>query len=68
VQKVMSFFVSTYTCESTFSAMNTIKRKQKPPHQWTYCIPHKDCNNKLQIQHEQGQGNACMLPDIPALS
>ncbi|KAF7658049.1 hypothetical protein LDENG_00018290 [Lucifuga dentata] len=26
--KVMSFFVSTYTCESTFSAMNTIKRKQ----------------------------------------
>ncbi len=29
VQKVMSFFVSTYTCESTFSTMNTIKRKQR---------------------------------------
>ena len=29
VQKVMSFFVSTYTCESTFSSMNTIKRKQR---------------------------------------
>lgn len=29
VQKLMSFFVSTYTCESTFSTMNTIKRKQR---------------------------------------
>ncbi|KAK5874194.1 hypothetical protein PBY51_019165 [Eleginops maclovinus] len=29
VQKVMSFFVSTYTCESTFSTMNIIKRKQR---------------------------------------
>jgi len=29
VQKVMSFFVSTYTCESTFSTMNTINRKQR---------------------------------------
>lgn len=29
VQKVMPFFVSTYTCESTFSTMNTIKRKQR---------------------------------------
>ncbi len=28
-QKVMSFFMSTYTCESTFSTMNTIKRKQR---------------------------------------
>ncbi|KAK0146244.1 hypothetical protein N1851_014458 [Merluccius polli] len=25
----MTFFVSTYTCESTFSTMNTIKRKQR---------------------------------------
>lgn len=29
VQKVMSFFMSTYTCEATFSTMNTIKRKQR---------------------------------------
>lgn len=29
VQKVMSFFVSTYTCELTLSTMNTIKRKQR---------------------------------------
>ncbi|KAG5268999.1 hypothetical protein AALO_G00197170, partial [Alosa alosa] len=28
-QKVMSFFMSTYTCESTFLTMNTIKRKQR---------------------------------------
>ena len=28
-QKVMSFFMSTYTCESTFSTMNTIKGKQR---------------------------------------
>ena len=29
VQKVMSFFVSTYTCEATFSTMNIVKRKQR---------------------------------------
>jgi len=29
--------------------------------------PHKNRNNKLQIQHKDSQGNACMLPLIPAL-
>ncbi|KAK3876626.1 hypothetical protein Pcinc_018599 [Petrolisthes cinctipes] len=29
VQKVMCYFVSTYTCESTFSTMNIVKRKQR---------------------------------------
>ncbi|XP_064421803.1 inactive cell surface hyaluronidase CEMIP2-like [Latimeria chalumnae] len=28
-QKVLSIFVSTYTCESTFSTMNIVKRKQR---------------------------------------
>lgn len=28
-QNVISFFMSTYTCESTFSTMNIIKRKQR---------------------------------------
>lgn len=28
-QKVLSFFMSTYTCESAFSTLNTIKRKQR---------------------------------------
>ncbi|XP_063610390.1 general transcription factor II-I repeat domain-containing protein 2A-like [Penaeus indicus] len=29
VQKVMCYFVSTYTCESTFSTMNIVKGKQR---------------------------------------
>lgn len=61
-QKVISLFMRTYACESTFSNMNTIKRKQR--NQRNQC----DCNNNLQIQHEESQGHASQLLFIPVLS
>lgn len=43
VQKVMFFFVSTYTCVSTFSAMNIVKRK----HRNRLTNAHLDCLSRI---------------------
>ena len=40
---------------------------EKPTGPCSSWMPHCDCNNKLQIQHEESQGHACQLPLIPVL-
>ena len=45
VQKVMSFFVSTYTCESTFSTMKIVKRKQRNK----LTNAHLDCLTRIAV-------------------
>ena len=45
VQEVMSFFVSTYTCESTFSTMNIVKRKQRN----RLTSAHLDCLTRIAV-------------------
>ncbi|KAL1254508.1 hypothetical protein QQF64_016737 [Cirrhinus molitorella] len=67
-QKVMSCFVSTYTCESTFSTMNTIRRKQRN----SLTKEHLECLTRIattsyKYNMKKSQGNARVLPIIPAL-